>query len=177
MKKQIALFLFITCFATGLKAQKLVEDKTDEFTKTYVKRTDWCPLHKKKGSARPHRSYFRISKLNDDVYFDLMMMLNNQVYSIKEGDQIMFLFEDKSVVTISNLKHTVSEIGGGTDQYGGSANYGTTTSYKLSKEDIEKLSKGWITKFRIYTSLGYSEFEEDYNLNPHLKKCLELVGS
>lgn len=177
MKK--TLYIVVICFflAFDLTAQKLVEDKIDEFTKSVIKKTEWCAFTKKNGSARPYRSEFRISKINNEVIFELKMMLNDKVYSIKEGDEIMFLMADKSVVTIKNLKYVITTQGEGAVGYGGSANLGTHTMYLIDTEAIKQLKEGQITKIRINTSIGYVEQEEKYNVDIHIKKCLELVNN
>lgn len=175
MKKTISLIPLIFFLITTSTAQKLIESKTDEFTKTSIKRTDWCAFTKKKGSMRPHRSSFQISKEGDKIIFTLIMMLNNQMYSVKEGDEVMFLMADKSVVSIINMSSTIASMGEGAEKYGGSANLGTRTNYLISEENAKILKESQIVKVRIYTSLGYTEQEDDYDIDRHLKKCLELV--
>jgi len=166
------LFVSIIC-----KAQKLAENKTDEFTKSVIKRTDWTSFTKKNGSNRPFRSDFRISKIDENIYFELKMMLNDKVYSVKEGDEIMFLMEDESVISIKNISYTLTSHGEGATGYGGSANLGTHTKYLVSDENVKKLSEGKIKKIRVYTSLGYFEQEDKYHVTAHLKKYFELVNN
>ena len=172
MKKIILLLLIVSTYAN---AQKLAEDKTDEFTKVKVKRTVWYPFTKKNGTYRPTRSSYRISKLDTITLLDLEMMINNEVYSINEGDAIMFLMQDGSLVSIKSIKYTITSTGDGTHKYGGSANLGTTSTYLVTEDDIKKLTAGTIMKTRIYTSKGYEEYEVSESLDRGIKNCLKIV--
>lgn len=177
MSKTLRL-IFLFLFGLGsLNAQKLTEDKMDEFTKVWIKRTSWAALTKNPGSAKAYRSAFRICKINDKVFLDLKMMLGDKVYSINEGDPIMFLFESGEVVKIYSNEFAITSIGAGAEGYGGSSELGTNTTYDLSPEVIEKIQNGKIKKIRIYISDSYIEQEDKRNADKHLKRCLTLINN
>jgi hypothetical protein len=176
MSKTLGLIFLLVFSLSSLNAQKLTEDKMDEFTKVWIKRTSWAALTKDPSSMRPYRSAFRICKVNDRVYLQLKMMLNNSVYSIKEGSPLMFLLEGGDVVTINSNEYAITNYGDGAEGSGGSDNLGTNTTYDLSNEVIEKLLKGKITKIRIYTSEFFVEQEDKRNADKHLKRCLLLIN-
>jgi hypothetical protein len=163
------------CFHLKLDAQKLIENEFDEFEKINIKKTSWCSLMKRPGSARPYRAEFQLCKKDTLVYLKVKMMLNNKVYSISKGDKISFLLENENVVSLYSNEYTVAGIGDGAVGYGGSANYGTETNYIITKENIKNLYSSIIKKIRIETSDGYIDEIDKRKVDLHLKKCLELV--
>lgn len=170
------IFLYLLSFNVS-KAQKLTEDKMDEFTKVWIKRTSWAALTKDPTSMKPYRSAFRVCKINDKVFLDLKMMLGDKVYSINEGDPIMFLFESGEVVKIYSNEFAITSTGAGAEGYGGSSELGTNTTYDLSPEVIEKIQTSKIKKIRIYISDSYIEQEDKRNADKHLKRCLTLINN
>lgn len=175
MKKTSGIIFLLILFAVSLNAQKLAEDKVDKFTKKLVKRTEWFGFTKTKGTWRPTKSFYRISRIDTIMYFGLEMTLNNTVYSIHKGDKIMFLLENDEVVELENLEYQITTIGGGSHKYVGSDNLGTHTEYYLDNNQAEKLLTNNIKMVRIYTSNGYKEWEISPNLNKGIKNLIKSV--
>lgn len=167
--------LLAAVISCGLNAQKLQENKIDEFTKALVRRTNWIDLHKKKGSWRPHKSVYQVERVNNTININVKMMLNNTVYSVNEGDAMMFLMTDGTVVTLKNKTYQLTTYGVGAPGYVGSDNLGTECKYEVTNEDIKLIQSGIIKKIRIYTSQGYVEQNDDENVSKTLKKALDLV--
>lgn len=170
MKKYL-LLIFAIITSLSLTAQELLENKVDDFTKKSIKRTSWEKLmYGMSGTA-----FFRISKIDDNYYFDLKLM-NNRIFSIPENAELMFKLENDSIYSISNIKYAITEKGAGAIGFAGSAAYGIQTSY-ISKNDwnFSTLKKHIPVKFRIYTSDGYIEEEIKPKFVEKIANCIKLV--
>jgi hypothetical protein len=175
MRKTILLFAGILLF-TSLKtfAQTLEKDKIDKFTKNEIKATSWEKLIGKGGMSSLFTN-FRISKVNETIWFELKMMMNNKIYSINQNNQIIFLFENEETLVLVNNEFAVACKGCGAPGYVGSEGYGTHTYYLLNNDQIEILKKNIIKSVRIYNSETYVEGDAE-KVNKTLLKCFELIG-
>jgi len=172
MKKITFLILILSIFISiNSFGQKLKENKTDEFTNNSVKRTSWEMIN----SNMQFTAYIRISKINESHYFDLKMMMNGSVFSISEGQKLMFKLSNGEVINLENLKYAVTCTGCGATGLMGSDAQGIQVSYPISVENIEKLKEISIEKFRIYTNDGYVENDMKSKNDKKIKKCLSLV--
>lgn len=174
MKKSILFFivtLLISC--TSIFGQKLKQNEVDKFTKKTIKTTSWETLIGG-GGMTSLMTNFRIKKVDETVWFELKMMMSGKIYSIREKDQIIFLFEDNSTVTLYNHESTVTCKGCGAPGFVGSDGYGTHTYYLLSADDIAALKKNKIVGIRIYNSDSYVE-RDAKNVSKVLLKCFSLV--
>jgi len=164
----IAFSVYGTCLA-----QTIVEEKVDEFTGNKVRRTSWEFINRVvKSEAR-----FRISQVNDIMTFDLKIILGagrGEVFSIKEGDELMFLMEGGEVIKLQNIEHQITCMGCGAVGLAGSERMGISVSYLLTKDAFEKLKSGTSVKLRVYTSIGYTEFELNEQQKIRLKTALGL---
>lgn len=171
MKKKTFLFLLLmTAFAISY-GQKLEENKVDDFTKSTIKRTSWETLN----STMKFTAFFRVSKINDAEYFDLKLMMLNKIFSITEGQEIMFKFDDDEILTLKNSKTAVTCTGCGARGFSGSAAPGISVSYQMNKEQKALLATKKITKIRIYTSDGYIENDLKEKFDESIKKSVVLV--
>ena len=167
----IAILLGTTSLTYG---QTLEENKVDEFTDNTVKRTSWETLN----MTMSFTSYFRISHINDNYYFDLKMMIGGtggKVFSIAKDQEIMFKLDNGEIVKLPNLEYTITCTGCGAKGLSGSNAQGIKVSYSINKEQFEQLKNNTIIKIRIYTNDGY--IEEDTK-EKHAKKipyALKLV--
>lgn len=175
MSKLFIIVILLFNSVCTLNAQKLIENKFDEFEKIHIKKTSWCALMKRSGSARPYRAEFQLCKKDTLVFLKVKMMLDNEIYSINKGDKISFLLDNENVVSLYCNQYVITGYGDGAVGYGGSANYGTEANYILTKENIQNLLSGIIKKIRIETSLGYIDEIDKRKVDLHLKKCIELV--
>jgi hypothetical protein len=153
MKKFLLLALLVPMFA---HAQKLTEEKKDEFTGAQVKRTDYEQMV----SNMKFTFFYRFSKIDTTYFLDLKMMIGSgKVFSISQGNKIMFKMEDSTIITIENIESSIACKGCGAKGFSGSAAYGVGTSYVINQAQLEKLTKLKLIKYRIYTSEGYIEDE------------------
>jgi hypothetical protein len=175
MKTKLFTFLLLTCALTTSFGQELKEDKVDKFTKKAVKKTSWEKLIGKGGMSSLSTNY-RISKIDNDKFFELKMMMNNKVYSVNKGDKIIFLFTNDETVELSAMETQVASKGAGATGYVGSEGWGTHTIYQLTEENISKFKTNIIKSVRIYTSEKYVEDDVSDKLSKAINKCLELIN-
>lgn len=152
--KYTLLFLLLPVFS---QAQKIVEDKKDEFTGAIVKRTNWIQVA---GGAFEATFYIRAGRVDSTNYLYLRIIYGSRiVYSIPEGAKLMLKMQDASVITLENTEYQLSTRGGGAIDLIGSDAPGTKTTYPVSDEDVAKLINTPIIKLRCYLSDSYFEDE------------------
>jgi len=167
---RIVIILIFTTFYIQISAQEIVEDKIDEFTKNSVKRTSWEKLVFELDLT----AYFRISKINDIFYFDLKAM-DQSVFSIAEGQEIMFKLKNGKIIKLNNLEYALTCTGCGAIGYAGSGGIGIKVSYEISKEFLDLLRANQVEKIRIYTSKGYIEKEIKEKFAKKLENAFKLI--
>jgi len=171
MKPLLPLLLFI---CSNAFAQKLITDKTDEFTGKKVKETSVENL------AQPFKmngfAYkFSFKKVNDDLYFNLRIMsLSNSVFAIKDGEVLMLKTAD-TVIKLSNIEYVISKKGGAGGGLSSSYSEGVSIYFPLSKESAELIKQKEIIKIRLYTTDGYSEQDVKVVADKRVKESLALV--
>lgn len=163
--------LFAACFPITLKAQRLKEDKIDEFTKAHVIQTKWCAFTKNKRN----QSVFRITKIDSTLWLDLQIEASKHHYVINQGDPLMFLFDDGSTVKVFSEKNDFAR--GGAPRKGKDKQkyQSSLTTYRIGKSAKDSLLTGTIVKFRVYWSNGYMEEPDEYRVDKSIKKCINLV--
>ena len=87
------------------------------------------------------------------------MIGKGDVFSINEGNEILFKCYDGTIVKIKALKYEITSIGGGAKGLSGSEAMGLKMGYLLQNKDISILDKKLIDKMRIYLSKNYIECE------------------
>jgi hypothetical protein len=174
MKMRI-VFLLCSILLIGssnfLHGQKLSENEVDEFTGNTVMRTSWETLY----ASLKFTSYYRVSKINNDYYLDLKIVMNGAVFSIDEGAELMIKLKTSEIISLSNLEFKVTCLGCGAKGLAYSSAQGIQVSYKLSKSQIDELKKGIGTKLRIYTSKGYLEGNIKARNYKKFKNALGLI--
>lgn len=172
MKPLLPLLLLLCSSAF---AQKLITDKTDEFTGKKVKETSVENL------AQPFKmsgfAYkFSFKKVDDNLYFNVRIMsLSNSVFAIKDGEVLMLKMKD-TVVRLSNTDYVISKRGGagGTGLSSGNSE-GVSLYFPLTKESAELIKSKAIVKVRLYTTDGYSEQDVKAASDKRVKDALNLV--
>ena len=177
MKTKLITFLLLTCILTTSFGQNLEENKVDKFTKKYVKKTTWEKLINK-GAMSTSTLYTKycISKVDNDKFFELKMIINNTAYSINKGDKMIFLLANDKTIELTAMETQVSSIGAGATGFVGSAGLGTHTIYQLTEENISEFKANIIKSVRIHTSEKYVEDDVSEKLSIAINKCLELIN-
>lgn len=174
MKNRIILkfiIVFIFCNLSQIYGQTLDENKIDDFTNLKVKRTSWETLN----MTYSYSAYFRISRINDNNYFDLKMMLGGKAFSIDKNQEIMFKLNNNEFVKLQNPEFTVTCTGCGAKGFNGSGAQGLKISYPLNEDDINKLKNNTVVKIRIYTNDGYVENDTKESIANKIPIALMLV--
>ncbi|HTK21201.1 MAG TPA: hypothetical protein VL442_16880 [Mucilaginibacter sp.] len=170
--KRKALIIFSVLIGLTLKtfAQKLEENKKDDFTNAAIKRTSWETLT----SSLSETAYFRISQVNGSETFDLKLMLY-KIFYIGKDAELSFKLANGEIVTLKNLEYAITCKGCGAAGYSGSAAEGIQVTYPMSSEQVEKLKANKIVKVRIDTSMGYVEDDIKDKRAEKLIKSLGLL--
>ncbi|MDB5274068.1 MAG: hypothetical protein JWO58_2435 [Chitinophagaceae bacterium] len=163
----ISLLLIPACFG-----QSLEENQKDAFTKRQIKRTSWETL----SMSMDFTAYYRISKIDSTIYFDLKMMIaSGSVFAINKGQEIMFKLTNGEIVKSGSLEYAITCTGCGAKGYVGSAAQGIDISYLLDSTQINLLKNNVVEKVRIYTTDGYVEHIIKSGAYTKLKKSLSLI--
>lgn len=164
--------LFLLIFLPfSITAQRLVENKVDDFTKKAVKKTSWETICRK-GSFW---TYAQASKVDSFRYLRFKIMSNYDVYSVNENDELMLKLDNDSIITLKCLKYTISCRGCGSIGLVGSAAPGIEVIFSLNDPEYETLLHRKVVKMRLYTSKGYMEADMKESLSDVLIKELQLI--
>lgn len=168
MKK---LFLLLFFSATLSNAQKISENYIDDFTKNHIKRTDWEALTFEMKAV----THYRLSKIDDQYFFQLKIMLGDVFFSINENEELMLKLSNEEIVTLKNLKYTTTCVGCGSTGFNGSKAQGIYVSYNLSNENFQSLKENKVSKIRISTSKGLIDLDIKVKKADTLIEVLKLI--
>lgn len=143
------IITFLLC-NSAVYSQGLKSDYVDEFTGDHVRTTTWSRLYMKSGLTAPLNVYYKFSNVSDDKALVLKFMMVNNVFSIEENAELLIKLENGKVLTLNNLRYTISTAGGGAVSYFGSKAQGLTAIYLLDDDDIRTLSSNIISKIRFH---------------------------
>jgi hypothetical protein len=132
-------------------SQEIAENKTDEFTKKKIIRSGWEKL-----TFTKYASYIRLNKINESYFLNLKI-ITSSVSSVRENDNISFLFSDGSILDLKNSEYTLSNYGDGAIGINGSQALGLSLVTRLSEDEIQQLKNKTVSKIRVNTSNGYVE--------------------
>lgn len=171
LRLTLAFFMLFSLCTFKTFGQTLKEDKVDEFTNQKIKRTSWETLNQTMAFA----AYFRISRINDQDYFDLKLMIGVSVFSIEKDQEIMLKLSNGEIVKLPNCKYAITCKGCGANGLAGSSSEGIQVSYLLNKENFEKIKNSPVAKIRIYTNDGYVEEECKEKYASKILKAINLI--
>ncbi len=155
MKKTILIFTIL--FSLQGFAQTLQENKTDDNTKSAVKRTSWEKLVYQLNSVK-FTCYFRFSKIDSSYFMDIKLVNGGNEFSIDKNNKLMLRLSNDTLYTLFNTTYVTTSAGAGAVGSAGSQGLGIQTSYFSVKDKTFKMLERFpIKKFRIYTSDGYLE--------------------
>lgn len=170
--KSILLLTIVVLFGISdqILGQELVKNEVDDFTNNTVKRTSWETIN----MTLEFAAYFRVSKINDNFYFDLKMMMGTSVFSIDKGQELMFKLANEEIIKLPNLNYAITCKGCGARGFSGSEAQGIKVSYPITLEQIKKLNENMAVKIRIYTNAGYVENDLKLKYQKKIQKALLL---
>lgn len=177
MKYNIFYSLLISIlFTNNFYSQKLIENKIDEFTKQSVQKTSWETLF----STMEGTSYFRTSKIDNILFIQLKFRLNEgfetKAFSIEKDQELMFKTKEEEIISLKNMKSTTTCVGCGAISFNASKALGIDVYYQINEEQFNTLKNVPIEKIRIYTDIGYKEFEIKKKNALLLSNSLKLIN-
>lgn len=166
------VFIFLFHFILSVSGQTIKENIVDEFTETSKISTSWETLN----MSMKSNIYQRVRKLDNSLWLNLKISLGGgSVFAVNEGAELFLKLESDSVITLHNQDFTVTSKGGGAHNFMGSAAQGVSLYFKLSKNDLDLLSRIPIAKFRLYLTKSYIEEGIKSKLANKLKKACDLI--
>jgi hypothetical protein len=153
--KKIVLIMMSFILTIPVFSQKLEQDEIDEFKGTTKRKTSWERLLY---VSKTPVCFFRITSYDSRMYFELRAM-GTDIVSIPEGAELIFKFDDGTMLTLKARDYVISSRGGGSINLVGSATNGFVEYYKLSDDDINILLSKIAVKVRVYLKDSY--FEND----------------
>lgn len=168
--KRILILLFL--LPTSTFAQRIVEDKIDEFTKSHKVYTSWERLlYNFDGN-----SFYRFRKIDSLILFDFKYQKNGNVQSIPTNASFYFKLSNDSIIELKCIEGVVSGKGDGAIGISGSGMYGLNAKYKITRNEIEKLKIADLSKVRFYLRDSYIEFEVNKKYSTIFKAALILLN-
>lgn len=170
MKLKFLLLLII--LPSFIFSQKLERNEVDEFTKKSIKETSWevCVQN------FTMNMFFRVRKVDETILLNMKMMLGaGRVFAIHEGDELMLMLSNDTIVKLQALTSEITCTGCGARGFSGSGAQGIKISFGISKDDLRLLSSFPIKKVRIYTTDGYVESEVNKRRGDVMLDLLGLI--
>jgi len=171
MKKTLLLItLILSVLSLQSFAQKLEENKVDDFTNKSIKKTSWEVLY----TTFTANAYFSISSIDRIKYFDFRYQ-NGSVFSIDNGQELMFKLDNGDILKVQNLKYTLTCTGCGAKGLTGSGTQGIEVSYPFTDEQKEILKAHKVLKIRFYTNDGYVENDIKDKVADKIQQAIKLI--
>jgi hypothetical protein len=170
MKKFLFLASFLPLFT---QAQKIVENRIDDFTHDSVKVTSWDPLVWNFGPNMKMRT--RVSAVGEKLFLNVTLMRPGPDMEMTEGANLMFKTEEGKIITLRNPKDQLSCIGCAAKGLYASDAPGLVLSFPISREDMRLLAAQQVTKVRIDLADGYWEHDIKQKLAKKLQKQFGIV--
>lgn len=170
--KLLLISLFIASSSLQSIAQRIVENKIDEFTGSTVITTSNHSLFVK-GLGTEGASY-RLQKI-DGITILRMRYGRSKVFSVPEGGSIIFLLENGETFTMRSTDYRISEPNSTSDAL--VPNWSASISY-VSEDDptLETLEANRVSKIRIYLSDEYEDYEIKPKIAAILQRAVKLVN-
>lgn len=165
------LILLVILLPANLTAQKLVENKIDDFTKKSIKRTSWETVCKK-GSFW---TYARCSKIDSSRYMTFRIMSDKKIYVVDEGNELLLKMANDSIISLKSIKRAISCRGCGSIGLIGSAAEGIEVEFYIPESKFFYMLENKIAKMRLQGNGGYIEAEMKSSWADVLIKELELI--
>ncbi|WP_167596580.1 hypothetical protein [Leeuwenhoekiella sp. ZYFB001] len=177
MKKNLFISTILIFLIQFVAAQKIIENKVDEFTGDKIIKTNSNTLISKGSSWLQNKSTvnYGFVKINGTIQLNIKMVLNGgKVFSINDDNKIIFLYENGNKSEYYPIESVVAGQGDAASGLWGSGLWGVD-AYFYSESGFSDLLKNKISKVRIYTDEGYLEDDIKSKLDREIKETLELI--
>jgi len=169
-----AIILFLVSFICS--AQCVVTNETDEFTGIHKIKVNCTKTKIWRDSDRINKEflnavfltaqYFKHTDGTEEFFFTLNPQnLSIGTCFIQNSSKVIWLFDDKSTLESTHYHDTTCDINS------------LTGYYKIIITDLEKLTLSKVSKLRIYTSKGYSDYEIDNDKKEIIQKTFAALKS
>jgi hypothetical protein len=166
------LLFLIIAIPSLVNAQKIDQDKIDEFTKHHVKRTTWEALSR----SNDFWAHARMSKIDSVFYLDLKFFRSGgEVLGISSGQKIMLKLDDDSILTFTIIGDKVSCRGCGAVGINGAGVMGLNISCIIPENEYNQLLHRKVVKIRLNTIDGYHEYKIKEKFQSLLSQELALM--
>lgn len=167
MGKVFLVIMVSVLLSFKTNAQTLEEIKEDNFTSSEVKRTYW----EKIGLIGVNASFFRVSQINESLFFDLNI-IHGIAFSINENDLLIIKLNNGNILELKAFKSSFSCRGCGEV---GTYFQGLKVSYPITLDEIALLKESSINTIRVYTSSDFLEF--DFNSKKQAKRNEMIINA
>jgi hypothetical protein len=168
MRNIIFALLF---FMPSLASAQLKKNDVDPYTKKEIKETKKVILQSRMSKTLSAS----VGSVNGNTYIDCYISTND-IFSIKEGDRLIFLFDNDSTLTLYANSTDVAS-----STYISTLNmtvWKTEMRYKISQEEMEMISRNDIKGVRVYMFKEYLNFNDiKQSKSTKFKNLLDLVHS
>lgn len=141
----------VLCFLISIPvtAQKIIRDEVDPYTNLHIRETSSELLTKSwKGTL-----WFSIKQADTSMALRFRMLLAD-VFTVIEGDKLIFLFEDSSTLELQSLTSTVGSPRGSGELW--EAN----VAYKMREWELNKLKIGNVVGMRLNLGRDIVRFDD-----------------
>lgn len=174
MKKNVlylSIVMLLTCLSTN--AQKIRKKEVDKFTKQETIYTSSESLYKRYFMGIPQKSLDFYLKKSGETYIMFATITNNECDKYDENSGITLLLENDDVVKLFTSYTGLSTI----PKYSSrNDEWAFETAFKISKDDVLKLTGNAISDVRISTIDSYYDIELKPKKRDLLKKMLLLLN-
>lgn len=147
----------------NVTAQRLLKNEFDKFNKWQVKETSWMYISTQWKSALTVQA----RKVDDLVTLNFKIGLHD-VFRVDEGENMQILLSNNETLTIPC---TIGEVA-----YSKNGQWMAKSTYKLSKEQIDKLTTTPVSAIRMpIGSHEYSDFTIKEKHSRDIMKCLKIL--
>lgn len=145
-----------------MKGQKIKESKKDDMNGTYIIKTS---SERITGGMTPYWIKASVSSYNKSLFLDMNSCFGGSFFIVREDADVTIKLDNDSIVKLKTSSKAVASEGMGGKQ--------AVVSCNLNSYQIQSLKSRKISKIRIMTSEGYSDFE--IKNGDIIKKEIELV--
>ena len=106
---------------------------------------------------------------------DVKIDVGGKVLGIHKDGELIFLFDDGDKLTINSLNGYVGARGAGAVGLGGSNSIGINARYSFQiADDYKLLQTKTVSKYRVYFTDGYIDFEPNKAQSSTIQKLFQL---
>lgn len=158
MKNLCLLLILIPslCFSQTFPQGSFAENRVDEATHDTIMRTYWQVMERS-GLSRKLNTFYRISRINDNIYIDLKVIEAGRPFVVPRGAELKILLENGNILLFHNKSYQVSCAGCGARGFAGSSVQGAVLSFEVTDYNMRQLMHHYIARIGINTGDDYLE--------------------